>query len=58
MLIACGLTTVLYLLKIPYTLSIITDSGMKVRIKEVDEPQIIYNFTKIFDYYFIKRNVT
>ena len=38
MLMVCGLATALNSLKICYTLSIIGDSDMKVRIKSINEP--------------------
>ncbi len=51
---------VLHLLyiKIPYTLSIIGDSDMKVRIKTIDEPHSEILLQKLYDCCFIKRNVT
>ena len=38
MLLVCGVASTLYSIKIPYTLPIIGDSDMKVRIKNIDEP--------------------
>ncbi len=54
----CGLSTSLYSLKICYTLSIIGDCDMKVRIKLIDEPHSQLILQKLYDYCFIKRNVT
>ena len=53
-----GLASALYSLKIPYTLSIIGDSDMKVRIKEVDELHTELILQKLYDCCLIKRNVT
>ena len=58
MLMVCGLATALFYLKIPYTLSIIGDSDMKVRIKSLDEPHSELILQKLYDCCFIKRNVT
>ena len=58
MLMVCGLAYALYSLKISYTLNIIGDSDMKVRIKNIDEPHSELIFQKLYDCCFIKRNVT
>ena len=58
MLIVCGLTTALYYLNIPYTLSLIGDSNFKVRIKNADDPHNLLNLQKLYDCCFIKRNIT
>ena len=58
MLMVCGLASALYSIKIPYTLSIIGDSDMKVRIKNIDEPHSEILLQKLYDCCFIKRNVT
>ena len=58
MLMVCGLAYALYSLKIHYTLNIIGDSDMKVRIKRIDEPHSELILQKLYDCCFIKRNVT
>ena len=58
MLMISGLANALYSLKIPYTLSIIGDSDMKVRIKDINEPHTELILQKLYDCCFIKRNVT
>ena len=58
MLLVCGLAYALYSLKIPYTLNLIGDSDMKVRVKNIDEPHSELILQKVYDCCFIKRNVT
>ena len=58
MLLVCGLATALYSLKIPYTLSFIGDSDLKVRIKGYGEEHSELILQKLYDCCFIKRNVT
>ena len=58
MLMVCGLAYALYSLKIPYSLSIIGDSDMKVRLKNIEEPHSELLLQKLYDCCFIKRNVT
>ncbi len=54
MLMVCGLAYALYSLKISYTLNIIGDSDMKVRVKNIDEPHSELIFQKLYDCCFIK----
>ena len=58
MLMICGLSYALNCLKIPYTLNLIGDSDMKVRIKNIEEPHNELILQKLYDCYFIKRNIT
>ena len=58
MLMICGLATALFYLNIPYSLFLIGDSNMKVRIKSVDEPHSELILQKLYDCCFIKRNLT
>ena len=58
MLMICGLTYALNCLNIPYSLNIIGDSDMKVRIKNIEDPHNSLFLQKLFDCYFIKRNLT
>lgn len=54
MLLVCGLAYALYSLKIPYTLNLIGDSDMKVRIKNIDEPHSELILQKVYDCFSLK----
>jgi len=58
MLFVCGLANALNNLEINYSLNLIGDSAMKVRIKETSEPHSELALQKLYDCCFIKRNVT
>ena len=58
MLFVCGLANALNNLEIKYSLNLIGDSAMKVRIKEASEPHSELALQKLYDCCFIKRNVT
>ena len=58
MLMICGLSYALNCLKIPYTLNLVGDGGVKVRIKNIEEPHNELILQKLYDCYFIKRNIT
>ena len=58
MLIVCGHASALYSIIIPYTLSIIGDSDMKVRIKNIDDISVKFFYKNYYDYCFIKWNLT
>ena len=58
MLFVCGLTNALNNLEIKYSLNLIGDSALKVRIKETKEPHSELALQKLYDCCFIKRNLT
>lgn len=58
MLLICGLTIALNSLKINYTLSLMGDSDFKVRIKTSDKNHSMIFLQKLYDCYYIKRNIT
>ena len=58
MLFVCGLANASNNLEINYSLNLIGDSAMKVRIKEASEPHSELTLQKLYDICFIKRNVT
>ena len=58
MLMICGLSSALYYMGIPYSLSLMGDSGFKIRIKEIKDPHHYSYLQKLYDCCFIRRNVT
>ena len=58
MLLICGLTIALNSLKISYSLFLMGDSDFKVRIKNSDQNHSKLFLQKLYDCYYIKRNIT
>ncbi len=58
MLMICGLSSALYYMGIPYSLSLMGDSNFKVRIKDIKDRHHNSYLQKLYDCCFIRRNVT